>query len=372
MTFILPFTANSSQKLSQVQAGFAVPQELSADDLSLVYVIVGACLVAIIVAFLIYKIRRRKARQTKGWSSITNSQVIWEILTKAVARQANFNMEIYEAKHTINYRGVLDKLEEDQSLVLSLSDMPSAEADFAGLPGVIHVNFRPAPKEFMEHYQFATKILTNRFVKHNGWREAQLLIPIPKVITSAQRRSFLRLRPSDKFAFDCRLNNVPEGDIPNLSALEEVAVGEILDISIGGAQLKLPQSVALRETQRFVGVMNLPLNGLDVEIQSPTLVILIQILSQEFIRDSPQFGQQAHFCLRVRFLGRYIYEKVKKVWIYRGLTQSALEDLAYWMQAYQRYMIKKQTNLLPPDETRLRPPNMFPSIPPKRPKLRED
>ncbi|MDR1873139.1 MAG: hypothetical protein LBS60_14670 [Deltaproteobacteria bacterium] len=372
MTHILTFTVNSSQRLSQVQAGFAETPDLPSGSLGLVYIIVGICLLAAIAAFIIYRVRRKKSRQNRGWSSITNSQAIWEVLTKAVARQAHFTMEIYEANHTINYKGVLDKLEADNRIVLSLSDTPSVDADFAGLPGVIHINFRPAPKESMEHYQFATKILTNRFVKHNGWREAQLLVPIPRVITSAQRRSFLRLRPTDKFAFNCSLNNVPEGDIPSLEALEEICSGEILDISIGGAQLKLPQNVPLRETQRFVGLMRLPVAGLDVEIQSPTLVILVQILSQEFIKDSPQFGQQAHSCLRVRFLGRYVFEKNQKIWIYRGLTQAALEDLAYWMQAYQRYMIKKQTNLLPPDEASHRPPNMFPSIPPKQPKLRED
>ncbi|MDR2422781.1 MAG: hypothetical protein LBE01_05315, partial [Deltaproteobacteria bacterium] len=87
MTHFLYFAANSSQRLSQVQAGFALPQELSPDDLSVVYVIVVACLLAIVVAILVWRALRRRARQTKGWSSITNSQVIWEVLTKAVARQ---------------------------------------------------------------------------------------------------------------------------------------------------------------------------------------------------------------------------------------------------------------------------------------------
>ncbi|MDR2140333.1 MAG: hypothetical protein LBR11_00815 [Deltaproteobacteria bacterium] len=372
MTPILTFAVNSSQRLSQVQAGFAAPQELSATDLSLVYVLAIVCLAVIVTALVIYKVRQRRARQSKGWSSITNSQLIWEVLSKAVARQANFNLEIYEANHTINYKGVLDRLEDGQTLALSLADTPSADVDFANLPGMIHINFRPGPKELMEHYQFATKILSNRFVKHKGWREAQILIPLPKVITSAQRRSFLRLRPSDQFAFSCQLNKVPEGDIPNLESLEKICEGEILDISIGGSQMRLPQSETLRETQRFVGIMKLPLAGLDVELQDPTLVILIQILSQEFIKESQQFGQQAHSCLRVRFLGRYLFDKNQKTWVYRGLTQSALEDLAYWMQAYQRHIIKKQSHLLPPDENKLRPPNMFPSIPPKRPKLRED
>ncbi|MDR1083305.1 MAG: hypothetical protein LBP22_00220 [Deltaproteobacteria bacterium] len=366
MIHLLLIAANSTAKLNQVQSSFAAPQEISSNDLNLLVGLVATCLFLGLVGLTLYKIRRRRARQHRGWSSITNFQVIWEILTKAVARQAHFHMELYETSHTINYKGILEEV-EDEYLVLSLSDTPSANMDFSGLPGVIHINYRPAPKELMEHYQFATKIISNRFVKRESWREAQLLIPIPKVITSAQRRSFLRLRPSDQFAFNCQLNNVPEGDIPKLDTLEEVCTGEILDISIGGAQLKLPQTMTLRETQRFVGVMTLPLDGLELELHAPTLVILIQLLSQEFIKESDQFGQKAHSILRVRFLGRYVYEKNQQTWIYRGLTQSALEDLAYWMQAYQRYMIKRHTNLLPPDEKTHRPPNMFPSIPPKRP-----
>ncbi|MDR1578516.1 MAG: hypothetical protein LBT86_09895 [Deltaproteobacteria bacterium] len=373
MTHILTIAENSASRLNQVQAGFLAPQELSSNDLTVVYVIAAACLLAIIVAVAMYKFRLNKRFQRKrGWSSITNAQVIWEILTKAVARQANFAMEIYDANRAINFHGVLEKIDDDQNLVLSLSDTPSAEANFADLPGVIHINFRPAPKELLEHYQFSTKIIANQFVKRNGWREAQLLLPLPQILTSAQRRSFLRLKPADQFAFNCQLNIAPEGDIPHLEALEEIGVGEILDISIGGAQLKLPPNVTLRETQKFVGVMKLPLADLNVEINDPTLVILIQILSQEFVKESPQFGQRAHCCLRARFLGRYVFEKAQNTWIYRGLTQSTLEDLAYWMQAYQRYVIKKQSNLLPPDESRHRPPNMFPAIPPKRPKPRED
>jgi hypothetical protein len=254
---------------------------------------------------------------------------------------------------------------------LLLSDSPSADSDFTDLPGVIHINFRPAVKEPTEHYQFATKISSLRFVKNNDWREAQLLLPIPKVITSAQRRNFLRLEPSGQFAFNCSLHEVPEGNIPDVTTLDTVCCGEIMDISIGGSQIKLTNNLTLRETQRFVGVMNLPTQELNVELSEPTLVVLIQLLSQEYVQQSSQTGEKGYTVLRVRFLGRYLMDKAQKVWTYRGLTQTSLEDLSYWMQAYQRYQIKKKLYLLPSPEFH-RPPNMFPSQPPKRPPLRED
>ncbi|MDR1309115.1 MAG: hypothetical protein LBL95_04370, partial [Deltaproteobacteria bacterium] len=300
---------------------------------------------------------------------ITNSQAIWEVLSKAVSRQAHFTLDIYEATRTLNFKGSLNGLEDETFLVLSLAEAPSADADFDDLPGVIHINFRPSVKEPTEHYQFATKVITGRFVKVGNWREAQILLPIPKVITSAQRRNFLRLEPTGQFAFGCSLHEVHEGNIPNVADLETVCSGEIMDISIGGAQIRLASNVTLRETQRFIGVMELPTQDLNVELAEQTLVVLIQLLSQEYVQQATEDGQKGHNVLRVRFLGRYLRDKAQKVWTYRGLTQTSLEDLSYWMQAYQRYQIKKKLYLLPPPDYH-RPPNMFPSQPPKRPPLR--
>jgi hypothetical protein len=358
--------ANSSDNLAQVQAGFHILPNTYGNDVKHLILLISSILLIALVLGLI-NIKRKRKKNIQGWSSITNSQSIWEVLTKAVNRQAHFILEIYEGNHTINFKGILESLEDDSYLVLSLSENPSIEANFSELPGVIHLNFRPGPKEPMEHYQFATKVVSNRFIKQGEWREAQLLLPLPKIITSAQRRSFLRLEPGEKFSFNCHLNNVPEGNIPNLENLEEVCVGQIMDISIGGAQIKLTATTFLRETQRFVGVMRLPLGGLDLDVSDINLVILMQLLSQEYVKAHPQFGQEAHAILRVRFLGRYLQDNLQNLWTYRGMTQNAFEDLAHWMLAYQRYMIKKKRNLLTPDNNNLRPPNMFPSTPPKRP-----
>ena len=370
ITGIALAAADATGNLAQVQAGFNNPGQISERDLTFLLYIGGAVILALVIAGII-NFRRKRSSLSKGWSSITNSEAIWEILTKAVARQGHFVLDIYETSRSINYKGVLVGLEDNQNLILSLSETPSAEADFTDLPGVIHINFRPAAKEPVEHYQFATKVLALRFVKMNGWREAHLVLPLPKVVTSAQRRSFLRLEPSGSMAFDCALHNVPEGSIASLDVLEEVCRGDILDISIGGAQIKLPTTIVLKETQRFVGVMVLPTEELSIELGDPTLVVLLQLLSQEFVNESAEFGQAAHTNLRVRFLGRYLKDKLQNNWVYRGLTQTSLEDLSHWMIAYQRYLIKVRNHLhSSPNFTR--PPNMVPSQPPKRPPMRED
>jgi hypothetical protein len=362
--------ADSTANLAQVQAGFSSPSSISDKDLNTVLWIAGAIVLAILVAGLI-NWRRRRSQSSRGWSSITNSQTIWDILSKAVARQAHFVLDIYRANRVINYKGLLTGLEDSSMLILSLSETPSVDADFNDLPGVVHINFRPALKEPMEHYQFATKILAMRFVKVETWREAQMALPLPKVITSAQRRSFLRIEPTGEMAFDCALHSVPDGSIPDLSVLEEVCRGDVMDISIGGAQIKLASHVALKETQRFVGVMRLPIDNLNVELGDPTLVVLMQLMSQEYIQASAQLGHQAQTILRVRFLGRYLKDKLHNVLIYRGLTQTSLEDLSHWMSALQRYQLKSRSNLHSPQNFS-RPVNMFPSQPPERPPLRDD
>ncbi|MDR2443133.1 MAG: hypothetical protein LBE31_06390, partial [Deltaproteobacteria bacterium] len=86
---------------------------------------------------------------------------------------------------------------------------------------------------------------------------------------------------------------------------------------------------------------------------------------------STQFGLEAHTNLRVRFLGRYLKDNLQNVWFYRGLTQASLEDLSHWMLAYQRYQIKMKSHLHAAQNFS-RPPNMFPSQPPKKPPLRND
>ncbi|MDR0621113.1 MAG: hypothetical protein LBJ61_04465 [Deltaproteobacteria bacterium] len=360
--------ASSTDKLEELQAGLTAPSTISSNDMRYIFIISGAIVLTLLAAGLL-NWRRKRQRAHRGWSSITNGQAIWEVLSKAVTRQAHFSLDIYEATRTVNFKGVLSGLGEEAQLILSLSEAPSAEADFTGLPGVIHINFRPAVKEPTEHYQFATKVATFRFVKVNDWREAQILLPIPKVITSAQRRNFLRLEPTGQFAFSCSLHEVPEGNIVDIEALETVCQGEIMDISIGGAQIKLTNNVTLRETQRFLGIMALPTQDLNVDLSEPNLVILLQLLSQEYVQQSSESGQRGYNAIRLRFLGRYLKDKVQKVWTYRGLTQTALEDLSYWMQAYQRYQIKKKLYMLPPPDSH-RPPNMFPAQPPKRPPLR--
>jgi hypothetical protein len=369
---LLSASANSTANLAQVQAGFSSSASLSDSSLQYIIYVAGAVILVILIAGLLHW-RKKKSQTLKIWSSITNSQAIWEILSKAVSRQANFLLDIYQANQTITYKGVLSGIEEDVYLILSLSVSPSVEADFTELPGVIHINFRPAPKETIEHYQFTTKILSLRFVKINTWKEAQLVLPIPKTITSTQRRSFLRLEPTGSFSFNCELFNVPEGNISELDSLEPVCQGEVLDISIGGAQIKLTTSVTLRETQRFLGIINLPSPPeLNVELSEPKLILLIQLLNKDFSNTMPQSGQAPHAILRVRFLGRYLKDKIQNIWFYKGLTQASLEDLSHWMLAYQRYLIKKKHNLLNPPAELHRPPNMFPSQPPARPPLKDD
>jgi hypothetical protein len=362
--------ANSSENLQHLQAGLnSLPQVTDANFKYIVALV--AIIIVSLAATAIVHFQRKKIRQSKGWSSITNGQSIWEVLSRALARQAHFTLDLYEANQTVSYKGVLSGLEDNSFLVLTLADPPPADADFTDLPGVIHINFKAGPKEPIEHYQFTTKILSLRFVKVNNWREAMLVLPIPKVITSAQRRSFLRLEPAGEHAISCGLYNVPEGPIANLSALEEICRGEVLDISIGGAQIKLPSNVTLKETQRFLGLITLPVQDLNLELTNQTLILLLQLLSQEYIQMASDRGQISHNILRVRFLGRYMRDKLNSLWNYRGLTQMSLEDLSYWMSAYQRFLLKKKNNLLAPTAGH-RPPNMFPSSPPKRPPLKDD
>ncbi|MDR2349815.1 MAG: hypothetical protein LBF41_04200 [Deltaproteobacteria bacterium] len=364
--------ANSADNLAQVQAGFTSPRKVDFSDLKIVLIVLGA-LILLGAAGAIIGWRRRVARRKKmGWSSVTNPQHIWEILTKALSRQAQVTLELYHNNRNVTHKGTLSAIENDSRLVISLAESPGAGAEFKDLPGIVHLNFRSSLKDPLEHYQFTTHIDEGRYAKvKEDWREFQLLTPVPKILTSAQRRSFLRMEPTPPFEVTCALHQVPEDSFPDLESLEEVTSGKIQDLSIGGAQMMIPASVSLKETQRFAGIMELPVKELDVEIANPTLVLLIQLLSQEPLESALGTGPPTQKILRLRFLGRYLHDTVTKTWNYRGLTQISMDDLSYWLQAYQRHIIKKRLNLLPPD-INIRPPNMFPSHPPERPPKKDD
>jgi hypothetical protein len=371
MLSILAAAAPAADNLAQVQAGFAGSREIHASDVKLALIIFAALILLGIAAAIVRSVRRRNSRNS-GWSSITNPSHIWDILSRAVSRQAGATLELYQVDHSLHYRGVIGALQGDGVLVISLAETPSVDMDFKEMPGVLHLNFRPAPKEPMEHYQFATKIHDSRYVKlKDGFREAQLLVPLPKILTSAQRRSFLRLEPQPPYDLICHLHDVPEDVFPGLDNLSHVADAPVMDISIGGCQLRLEPPVHVKETQRLVGVMDLPSEDLGADIRKPRLVILMQLLNQDRVDGRDGSGQAPACLLRMRFLGRYIQDPLHKNWIYRGITSDSLDDLAHWLQAYQRYVIKKRRNLLPADSSKLRPPNMFPSTPPKRPPMRD-
>jgi hypothetical protein len=369
---ILTAAANSADNLAQVQAGFTSSPDIGFADVKVIVYILLALILIGAVAAVIERRRRAARRKKMGWSSISNPQHIWEILTTAIYRQASVNIELYQANHSTIYKGTLSSLENEAYLIVTLAESPSVDMQFKDLLGVLHLNFRPSLKEPLEHYQFSTKIEDSRNVKiRSDWREWQLIFPIPKVITSAQRRSFLRLEPASPFEVYCTLYEVPEDSFPDISGLTEVVSGKIMDLSIGGAQILVPSIITLKETQRFVGILKLPTENLDTTITNPNQVLLIQLMSQDFLAPGDDVENKARNILRLRFLGQYLQESLNKTWVYRSLGQLAMEDLSHWLQAYQRYQIKKRHNLLPMDSS-LKPPNMFPSSPPKRPPLRED
>jgi hypothetical protein len=367
---LIPAAGPAADNLAQVQAGFSGPRELAFSDVKIAVIILLAIVAAGIAAALIRRLMRARARGS-GWSSITSQSHIWDIVTRAVSRMANVTLDLYMPDRSFRYKGVMEALEGDSAVAVTISEAPNTEIDFRDTPGVVHLAFRPSLKEPMEHYQFTTRIIDSRYVRvQGGFREAQLLVPLPKVLTSAQRRSFLRLDPKEPYEFKCVLNSVPDDDFPGLDRLERVTEGTVQDVSIGGCQLRVEPPAAVRETQRFVGVIELPTSDLGVDIRNPVLVILMHVLSKETV-DEEDTRQNPASVIRMRFLGRYLQDPIQKNWIYRGVTAAAIDELAHWLQAYQRFLIQKRSHMLPSDLAKLRPPNMFPSTPPERPPLKD-
>ena len=305
----------------------------------------------------------------KGWTSITEPNRIAAIFKRAAERQANCTLEIFNHQHNNVYRGQVYDANPGSHVILELARLPGQDADFEGFPAQVHLNFRPAPKEDMEHYQFSSHTLAVNYHREKTWRVARVAVAWPKSIISAQRRDFLRLEPGGEHAMKVLLAPAPaeEGPLPSLDSLEPLAEGSVMDISVGGVQLMLPGLPGLPESGDFLVSLDLPMSGLDMELKDTRLHLLFTPLTRDVINPSDEAapaGRISRTIVRGGFSGRYRFDADTRTWMRLPFSQESFQDIAHWLHAYQRFLLKKEKGLTSTHFDRV---NAYPSIPPERP-----
>ncbi len=355
----------STEEFAKVKAGLQGSEPLPYDYLG--WFLLGV-LVVVLASIAVSVVRRRRiGAMFRGWTSIGDPSRIAAILKRSVARQANCTLEIFDHQHTSVYRGQVFEARPGLHLILELSRLPGPDVDFEGFPCQMHLIFRPSPKEAMEHYQFSSHTLALHFEREKSWRVARVAVAWPKNLISAQRRDFLRLEPLGEHAMVAALAPAPAEPPENLDEWPALAEGAIMDLSIGGVQMVFAGALEPLEAPNYLLTVDLPLAGLEVEIKHTRLHLFFQPLSRDLI--GPAAGVPAspadhnvRTIVRGSFTGRYWLHPDSGHWVYQPFGPETFQDLAHWIHAYQRFLLKKEKGLTAAPEDRV---NIYPSTPPK-------
>ena len=368
---ILFSAAKSTEEFAKVKAGLQGGDRLPYEYLW--WFLAGIMVIVLIsVAYGLFR-KKRHSSIFRGWASITEPNRVAAVFKRAAARQANCTLEIFDHQHTNVYRGQVFEAKPGINIILELSRLPGIEADFEGFPAQVHLNFRPAAKEAMEHYQFSSHTLAVNYQMEKNWRVARVAVAWPKSIISAQRRDFLRVEPVGDHLMPVTVKTVGDealtGEFDRLPALAE---GTVLDISVGGAQLLIPGISDINESRSYLLLIDLPVGELELDQKDNRLYLVFSPLARDVIGQSadPAIGlSTTRTVIRGGFSGRYRRERDGDGWEMIDFSPEAFEDLSHWVHAYQRYLLKKEKDLMPSPVERV---NIYPSIPPVRPTPKDD
>lgn len=364
--YVLLAANKAAEELAKVKAGLEGGDSLPQGYL--LWLLAG--LLVIIAIGVLSSLARRRRDDTglfRGWASINEPNRISVLLKRAAARQAECTLEIFDHQHTDVYRGHVYEASPGERIILELSRQAGQDIDFDGFPAQVHLNFRPAPKEPMEHYQFSTRTISFKLEPEKNWRVPRLSVSWPHNIISAQRRDFLRVEPAGEHAINLTIFELPTAasDIPD--RLASLAEGTVLDISVGGIHIVCPGIPPVMEGRKALIGLELPLSSLDLSLRQIHMYLELSILSHDIIspssNDEGRPGSMSHTLIRAVFTGRYRPDDELGGWHRLDFSTSTFQDLAHWIHAYQRFLLKKEKGLLPKPIDRV---NAFPAIPPVR------
>ncbi|MDL2227235.1 hypothetical protein LJB86_06235 [Deltaproteobacteria bacterium OttesenSCG-928-M10] len=358
---------SSVQEFAKVKAGLDTAETLPYEY---IWWFLGGLILILGVSIVVALVRKKRHLTLfRGWTSINEPGRITALLKRAAARQADCSLEIFDHQHVEIYKGIVHEARAGRQLMLELSRLPGQGVEFEGFPAQIHLNFRPGPKEPMEHYQFSSHTLFLNMDKEKKWRVARVAVAWPQNIISAQRRDFLRVEPLGSHSMKAAVYAAPEGPDNMPDGLKPLVTGEVLDISVGGAQIVFSGIPQLKEGHKYMVVVVLPLDRLDLELKQTRLYLEFNTLSRDVIVQSAgdKAGDQpapAHTIIRGGFTARYRFREEVSGWDRTYFNIDDFQDLAGWVHAYQRFLLKKEKGL---DSSPLQRVNLYPAIPPERP-----
>lgn len=334
----------------------------------------GLVILVLLLLFLNWKRRRLRRALLQDWATISEPNQLEALMLRASARRARCTLEIFDHHHTNIYRGHVYQSLVRNHLVLELDQIPAENSDFSGFPAQVHFNFNPGVKQKMEHYQFSGHTLWLAVEQEKNWRVARVRVSWPKSVISAQRRDFLRIESLAEHHLTADIRPAPASPPTNPEAFSPLARGSVLDISVGGIQILFAELVEIAENEEMLLSLSLPTAGLDIPTDQQRLHLLFSTLyydhvTSDQIENASNPDSNSHTIIRGKFTGRYCFISDTQKWQKQSSNLDNFQDLAYWINAYQRYLLNNEKGLQSITLDRV---NRYPAIPPIRPVPKDD
>ncbi len=359
---IAPLAAVDRDFLSRVQTGFAAwgGGGLTWDELLVIILVFVA---AVLVILLLRQwFRPQKIRLAAGeMDEITDAGNILQIVEKSVELRAVYDIEVYDRNYQEIYKCPVMRINRDGFIEAGLSSFTDLTLDFRDKN--VGVSFRMSRRGKQEFYHFETICRDLVYTDFRGLREKALLLSMPGRVTVAQKRRFLRVQPEGEYVFNVDLVALsrPENPAP-LGAFRLLHRTRILDLSIGGLQVVLMAPLkgpGLELKQQLYLRLRLPLRELNVERLPDQMIIQAKIVGLE--RQEPETPPVASspgevplwpYHVRFMFTGRGRIDEAKQTVLIQDAREISFEDVARWIQAYQRLLIQEDKGTKPePVET---------------------
>lgn len=313
-----------------------------------VLLIIGG--IAVLLLFLL--VLKRVLKQSRSFLAdpnldrIVQPRQIRGLIRRSIDTRAMYDLEVYDPAYQQIYKCMPLGLNREGQIEVDLSAYTNPNLDFTGKR--VRVAFRLARRGKQEFYNFETRSLYLDRTTIRGYREMAIRLEMPKVLTLGQKRRFVRVEPRGAFSF--QLNIVRPTSAKDLIPLKEmklVAKAAIEDISVGGVKAVLvpqPTTPDLKPNDLLYLHFHLPMRELGIENVPKNFFLAARVVSYE---DSPSRQKQ----LRLMFVERGALDVPSRAVSFRPATWMSFEDLAHWIQAYQRHQLQEARDTASRPET---------------------
>ncbi len=377
---IISFLAQGKVDLNYlhgVKKGFSGSGVLISWWTVLYFFLILAALILLIILLRRW-IKPAKYRVAK-WSSdiIKDPKRIHNIIERSITLRAVYDMEILDEDYQELYRGQVLGINPENELEVELSSYIDPSKEFKDKD--IQVSFRMSRRGKQEFYRFNTVTKYLDVTTRYGRREKAVRLAMPKEMEKSQKRRHIRVEPVGPFRFKVRLLECFFNTEPvSVSRFTLLHHAEVSDISTSGLQAVITarySELSLAPDQTVFINFRLPVNDLEMEhvpgeflIQAKVVSVVRRPTGRRVMSKKADERIVGPNMVGLEYTAKGHINRQEKTVTFRPATSLVFEDLARWIQAYQRYMIQKERGTLrKPDVVKNRYPRFKPKVEPKYP-----